>query len=218
MEDNNTVSKFKELIYRLRGKRKKIFLMGYSHSGKTTILKVLNDKRNVTPQEIEQNTNGTVPYKIEYGSFLITSNDRAGREEVYYQPEFDKIIKDSNYFLYVINADFYIRASKNQLTDKECCQYDDYRQILETIPSWLKELSDRAEKNNKRLVVVFSHADEYLEKINKRNNQEGRQYMKDMMVGEKGLMKGFSQLDTIVADVTKIREVEQIINKLISKQ
>lgn len=93
----NVLTKITDLIVG----RNRVEFVGVSGSGKSTILKVLKEKKDISPQEVDIKTHGTHTFLGEFEGLKIRCIDYAGTEDVVSDPEFFNLIKNSHYVIYI---------------------------------------------------------------------------------------------------------------------
>lgn len=206
----NELSWAKRFIRTLLNNRDKIMMTGYAGSGKTTMLTVLDKRRDVTDEDVRRNTSGQEVYRIGYKTdngnrVFIKSTDIAGLDTVVNQTDFDKLLKDHKYFVYIINVDSFL-SGKYSTSEQE------------TILSWYRHVYYHAKKFNRPMILVLSHADQYLSGIGK-DYTVGNKHteIRDKFFGANGILSvlGCISPDEI-ANIQKYDEVKKIIDKLIS--
>lgn len=190
----------------LTGKRKTIMLTGFSGSGKTTIITVLGTKGDVSDDDVTKETSGFISYHIGFETsdgkkIYIRTDDSAGVPKVVEDEEFKKRLKKHHYILYLLNVNQFIKggAHNNEMS-----------------LSWLKEIAKFARENNKPMMLILTHADEYLKSVGKEYTDENKSEIRSKFLGYNGyLSKVKFFCETEVANVQSYEEVKRIIEKLI---
>lgn len=190
--------------------RDKIMMTGYTGSGKTTMLTVLDKRRNVTDEDVRRNTTIDV-FRIGYQTktgkkVYIKSIDTAGLKTTVNTEEFSKLLNKHKYFVFLINVDSYLGG-----------KYDNSEK--ETIISWFLDIYYHAKRYNRNLILVLSHADQYLDRIGKAYTEENKySEIREKFFGKEGIISSISNCDVKdkIANVHIYDEVRDIIDKLIS--
>lgn len=193
------------LIKLLTGRRKTIILTGFAGSGKTTIITVLGTKGDVSDEDVMTETTGFIPYHIGFETsdgkkLYIRTDDSGGLPTVVEDEEFKKRLKKHHYILYLLNVNEFIKGGAHN----------------EISLSWLKEIAKFARENNKPMMLVLTHADEYLKSVGKKYTEENKSEIRNKFLGYNGyLSKVKFFCETEVANVQSYEEVKRIIEKLI---
>ena len=205
MEDVKELRLFQRFVRRITGRRKTIMLAGYSGSGKTTILTVLHLKRDVTDDDVKRRTGGLTKYYLEYKtnkgtSIFIKSADMGGLPKDVNDPIFDKELKKHDYIIYFLNVYEFMKV------------YD--AAAKEWSLTWLQKINQFARDNGKLMLLVLSHADEYLKKVeNKEYSKANKAIIRELFFSDDGLL---SKLDyscnNKIENVQKFNDVKEIIN------
>ena len=203
--DIKELGRIQRLFARITGKRRTIMLAGYAHSGKTTILTVLHLKRDVTDEDVERNTGGLKRYYLEYKtnkdkSIYIKSVDTGGTPMTVNDPIFDEELKRHDYIIYFLNVYEFVKV------------YD--AAAKEWSLTWLQKINQFARDNGKLMLLVLSHADEYLKKVeNKEYSKANKAIIRELFFSDDGLL---SKLDYscnyMIENVQKFSDVKEIIN------
>lgn len=200
---------FKRAAYSLIGRRKTIMLAGYTGSGKTTVLTVLSKRRNLTRDEVEKQTIGAVKKNIEYETkdhkkMYIKSVDMAGLPIVVNGQEFRKKIESHHYIIYMLNVERFVNG--NNPHENNLCL------------AWLQKVNEIAKNNGKPMLLVLSHADEFLKSLREENPYANYATIRYLFLSDKGyLSKVNFNCETVVANVLKYEEVQSIIEIIIKK-
>ena len=210
----NELSVPKRIKYGALGKRRKIFLTGYSGAGKTAILTVLDKGRDVEPKEVPEITNGLEKYFIEFiakdgKGVFIKSDDIAGEASNYDTKEITKRLKKHDYILHLLNT--YSFMNEMEPHKKLKCK------------AWLKHIFEIAKKDKKPFMLVLTHADlvhDPNEKEGKRSlpivTEERKREFRKLFLGDAGLLSDTGiNCKVEVANVLKYDEVEEIISELL---
>ena len=184
-------------------------MTGYTGSGKTTILTVLDKHRDVTDEDIRRDTSNDVLYRIGYTTakgkkVFIKSTDTAGLEARVNKTDFVKLLNEYKYFVYIINVDSYL-GGVYTYQDKEI------------VIKWYKEIYDHAKNTHRPMILVLSHADTYLKRIKKPDTKENRDSeIRNKFFGANGILSilGCNPPDEM-ANIQKFKEVQRIMDRLI---
>lgn len=205
--DIKELGRIKRFVARLKGKRRTIMLSGYSGSGKTTVLTVLGLNRDVTDKDVTKRTTGMKRFHIEYetneGEMLyIKSVDTEGLAKTVNDNRFEKEVLRHRYVLYLLNVNEFVNGN-----DKAANEYS---------LTWLQKINILARKNKKVMMLILSHADEYLQSIGEEYTEGNKTIIRDLFLSDSGLLSGVKyNCEVMVADVQKIKEVRSIIDHLI---
>ena len=158
MNANNIkeIGRLKRLFARIAGKRRTIMLSGYSGSGKTTILTVLGLNRDVVDEDVKKRTAGIIRYHIEYETkegekLYIKSVDSEGLAKTVNDSLFEKELKKHRYILYLLNVNEFVNGNNKAANEYSL--------------TWLQKINILARENKKVMMLILSHADEYLQSI-----------------------------------------------------
>ncbi len=209
MNANNIkeIGRLKRLFARIAGKRRTIMLSGYSGSGKTTILTVLGLNRDVVDEDVKKRTTGIKRYHIEYETkggekLYIKSVDSEGLAKTVNDSLFEKELKKHRYILYLLNVNEFVNGNNKVANEYSL--------------TWLQKINDYARNNKKAMMLILSHADEYLHSIGEEYSENNKAIIRDLFLSESGLLSGVKyNCEVKVADVQKIKEVRSIIDSLI---
>lgn len=187
-----------------------IMMTGYTRSGKTTMLTVLDKRRDVTDEDVRRDTTEDV-YRIGYQTktgkkVYIKSVDTAGLPNRVNSEEFSKLLNKHKYFIFLINVDSFLGGI-------------DKNSEKETIIKWFQEIYYHAKRYNRNLILVLSHADQYLDRIGKAYTEENKySEIREKFFGKEGIISSISNCDVKdeIANVHIYDEVRGIIDKLIS--
>ena len=203
--DIKELGRIQRLFARITGKRRTIMLAGYSGSGKTTILTVLHLKRDVTDEDVKRYTQGLTRYYLEYKtnkgkSIYIKSVDTPGVPMAVNDPIFEEELKKHDYIIYFLNVYEFVKG--NNAAAKEWSL------------TWLQKINKFARDNGKLMLLILSHADKYLEKVeNKEYSKANKAIIREMFFSDSGLL---SRLDYscnyMIENVQKFSDVKEIIN------
>lgn len=201
------LGRIKRLIARLKGKRRTIMLSGYSGSGKTTVLTVLGLNRDVTDKDVTTRTTGMKRFHIEYETnegekLYIKSVDTEGLAKTVNDDRFEKEVLRHRYVLYLLNVNEFVNGNNKAANEYSL--------------TWLQKINILARKNKKVMMLILSHADEYLQSIGEEYSEGNKTIIRDLFLSDSGLLSGVKyNCDVMVADVQKIKEVRNIIDHLI---
>ncbi len=201
------IGRLKRMFAFIAGKRRTIMLSGYSGSGKTTILTVLGLNRDVTDKDVKRRTTAMkrvhIEYKTKEGEKLyIKSVDMDGSDKTVNDKAFEKELLRHRYILYLLDVNGFVNGNK-----KEANEYS---------LSWLQRINDLARENKKVMMLILSHADEYLKSIGEEYSEGNKAIIRDLFLSDSGLLSGVKyNCEVMVADVQKIKEVKSIIDHLI---
>lgn len=209
MNTNNIkeLGRIKRLIARLKGKRRTIMLSGYAGSGKTTVLTVLGLNRDVTDKDVKERTTGMKRFHIAYETnegeeLYIKSVDTEGLAKTVNDNRFEKEVLRHRYVLYLLNVNEFVNGNNKAANEYSL--------------TWLQKINDLARKNKKVMMLILSHADEYLQSIGEEYSEGNKTIIRDLFLSDSGLLSGVKyNCDVMVADVQKIKEVRDIIDHLI---
>lgn len=209
MNTNNIkeLGRIKRLIARLKGKRRTIMLSGYAGSGKTTVLTVLGLNRDVTDKDVKKRTTGMKRFHIAYETnegekLYIKSVDTEGLAKTVNDNRFEKEVLRHRYVLYLLNVNEFVNGNNKAANEYSL--------------TWLQKINDLARKNKKVMMLILSHADEYLQSIGEEYSEGNKTIIRDSFLSDSGLLSGVKyNCDVMVADVQKIKEVRDIIDHLI---
>lgn len=185
-------------------------MTGYTRSGKTTMLTVLDKRRDVTDEDVRRDTTEEM-YRIGYQTktgkkVYIKSVDTAGLPSRVNSEEFSKLLNKHKYFIFLINVDSFLGGI-------------DKNSEKETIIKWFQEIYYHAKRYNRNLILVLSHADQYLDRIGKAYTEENKySEIREKFFGKEGIISSISNCDVKdeIANVHIYDEVRGIIDKLIS--
>ena len=208
----NRLSGAKRFKYRVSGKRKKILLTGYSGAGKTTILTVLDKRRDVEPKEVPEITDHDtyfIEFKTKGGKgVFIKSDDVSGDATIYEKEAIAKLLKKHDYILYLLDTYSFMNEMKPH--EKLKCK------------AWLKHIFEIAKEDKKPFMLVLSHADlvpDPNEKDGKRSlpiTEERKRELRKLFLGDAGLLSDTGiNCKVEVANVLKYDAVKEIINELL---
>lgn len=198
--------------------RKRIAIVGYSGSGKTTFVKVLESGNDVEPENITSETSGMNQIVAKFGKWKIRVRDTAGRHDIYEKEENTKWLKDAHYIIYFFDCYRYLEAKlHNKIPIHK--QYDYVREYEGEEPeqikgytfcieSWLKKLIKLAEKNKKKMFIVATHYDLY----ELANSGANRQDVRRLLISK--LLHDNHSIGIALGDVTKRNSVEYILKQL----
>ena len=209
MNTNNikAIGRLKRLFARIAGKRRTIMLSGYSGSGKTTILTVLGLNRDVVDEDVNKRTSGIICYHIEYETkegekLYIKSVDSEGLAKTVNDSLFEKELEKHRYILYLLNVNEFVNGNNKAANEYSL--------------TWLQKINILARKNKKVMMLILSHADEYLQSIGEEYTEGNKTIIRDLFLSDSGLLSGVKyNCEVMVADVQKIKEVRSIIDHLI---
>ena len=209
MSTNNIkeLGRIKRLFARITGKRRTIMLAGYSGSGKTTILTVLGLNRDVKDEDVQKRTTGIKCYHVEYKTkngetLYIKSVDSEGLPKTVNDSLFMKELKKSRYILYLLNVNEFVNGHNKAANENSL--------------SWLQSTNQFARDNKKVMMLVLSHADEYLYSIGEEYSESNKAKIRELFLSDNGLLLGVKfNCEVEVADVQKLKEVRKIIDHLI---
>lgn len=209
MSANNIkeLGRIKRLFARITGKRRTIMLAGYSGSGKTTILTVLGLNRDVKDEDVQKRTTGIKHYHVEYKTkkgetLYIKSVDSEGLPKTVNDPIFKKELKKHRYILYLLDVNEFVNGNK-----KAAKEYS---------KAWLQYTNELAIESKKSMILILSHADEYLHNIGEEYSESNKGIIRELFLSDSGLLSGVKyNCEVMVADVQKIKEVRNIIDHLI---
>lgn len=209
MNANNIkeIGRLKRLFARIAGKRRTIMLSGYSGSGKTTILTVLGLNRDVVDEDVKKRTAGIIRYHIEYETkegekLYIKSVDSEGLARTVNDSLFEKELKKHRYILYLLNVNEFVNGNNKAANEYSL--------------TWLQKINILARENKKVMMLILSHADEYLQSIGEEYTEGNKTIIRDLFLSDSGLLSGVKyNCEVMVADVQKIKEVRSIIDHLI---
>ena len=182
-------------------------LTGYSGAGKTTILTALGKCDDVSDEDVKIRTTGFIRYHIEYETndgekLYIRSDDSEGLTKTVNDEEFEKRLKAHHYILYLLNVNEFVNGRDKSKNDR-CL-------------AWLQEVNKFAKKNNKTMLLVLTHADEYLNSVGEEYYESNKAIIRDAFLGDKGYLSEVKySCEAMVANVQKYNEVREIIEKLI---
>lgn len=170
----------------LFGKRKNIELVGLTGAGKSTILKTLKIARDLTDKEYSsEHSQGRVVYKLKYktkdgNTIYIRSVDGRGYSSYYNSKEYEHDLKKSDYIVYLINVNLYLRLINGMELDEEdkkkFKKQESIRKAKEQTESWLFGSHEHIQRNpKKKMIILATHSDEYLKAINVTDNAKGRE-------------------------------------------
>ena len=209
MNTNNIkeIGRLKRLFARIAGKRRTIMLSGYSGSGKTTILTVLGLNRDVVDEDVNKRTSGIICYHIEYETkegekLYIKSVDSEGLAKTVNDSLFEKELEKHRYILYLLNVNEFVNGNNKVANEYSL--------------TWLQKINILARKNKKVMMLILSHADEYLQSIGEEYTEGNKTIIRELFLSDSGLLSGVKyNCEVMVADVQKIKEVRSIIDHLI---
>ena len=209
MNTNNikAIGRLKRLFARIAGKRRTIMLSGYSGSGKTTILTVLGLNRDVVDEDVNKRTSGIIRYHIEYETkegekLYIKSVDSEGLAKTVNDSLFEKELEKHRYILYLLNVNEFVNGNNKVANEYSL--------------TWLQKINILARKNKKVMMLILSHADEYLQSIGEEYTEGNKTIIRELFLSDSGLLSGVKyNCEVMVADVQKIKEVRSIIDHLI---
>lgn len=209
MNTNNIkeIGRLKRLFARIAGKRRTIMLSGYSGSGKTTILTVLGLNRDVVDEDVNKRTSGIIRYHIEYETkegekLYIKSVDSEGLAKTVNDSLFEKELEKHRYILYLLNVNEFVNGNNKVANEYSL--------------TWLQKINILARKNKKVMMLILSHADEYLQSIGEEYTEGNKTIIRELFLSDSGLLSGVKyNCEVMVADVQKIKEVRSIIDHLI---
>lgn len=209
MNTNNikAIGRLKRLFARIAGKRRTIMLSGYSGSGKTTILTVLGLNRDVVDEDVNKRTSGIIRYHIEYETkegekLYIKSVDSEGLAKTVNDSLFEKELEKHRYILYLLNVNEFVNGNNKAANEYSL--------------TWLQKINILARKNKKVMMLILSHADEYLQSIGEEYTEGNKTIIRELFLSDSGLLSGVKyNCEVMVADVQKIKEVRSIIDHLI---
>lgn len=209
MNTNNIkeIGRLKRLFARIAGKRRTIMLSGYSGSGKTTILTVLGLNRDVVDEDVNKRTSGIICYHIEYETkegekLYIKSVDSEGVAKTVNDSIFEKELEKHRYILYLLNVNEFVNGNNKVANEYSL--------------TWLQKINILARKNKKVMMLILSHADEYLQSIGEEYTEGNKTIIRELFLSDSGLLSGVKyNCEVMVADVQKIKEVRSIIDHLI---
>lgn len=209
MNTNNikAIGRLKRLFARIAGKRRTIMLSGYSGSGKTTILTVLGLNRDVVDEDVNKRTSGIICYHIEYETkegekLYIKSVDSEGLAKTVNDSLFEKELEKHRYILYLLNVNEFVNGNNKVANEYSL--------------TWLQKINILARKNKKVMMLILSHADEYLQSIGEEYTEGNKTIIRELFLSDSGLLSGVKyNCEVMVADVQKIKEVRSIIDHLI---
>ena len=163
--DIKELGRIKRLFARITGKRRTIMLAGYSGSGKTTILTVLGLNRNVKDEDVQKRTTGIKLYHIEYQTkngetLYIKSVDPEGLPKTVNDTPFMKELKKNRYILYLLNVNEFVNGHNKAANENSM--------------TWLQSTNQFARDNKKAMMLVLSHADEYLSSIGEEYSENNK--------------------------------------------
>lgn len=116
--------------------------------------------------------------------------------------EFEKRLKAHHYILYLLNVNQFVNG--HDKSNNERCL------------SWLQEVNKFAKRNKKPMMLILTHADEYLSSIRKEYTDANKAIIRDLFLGDKGYLSEVKYSCVArVANVQKYREVRAIIEELI---
>lgn len=198
--------------------RNRVEFVGVSGSGKSTILKVLEKRKDISPQEIEKMTNGTHTFLGEFEGVKIRCIDYQGREDVVSNPKFYNIIEDSHYVIYIFDCNRYLEEKLHKQLPIHP-QYDIYHKYGENAPDaiekhikqvegWLKRIIDCSSKLHKKFLIVGTHKDLFL-LANPDKNIEDINIMLNQT-----LLSKYHSAKALFIDATKIEEARIMIEAL----
>lgn len=208
------IGKLQRLVGFLTGKRKTIMLTGYTGAGKTTVLTALEKRDDVSDEDMSKkiHTSGFLSHYFEYETthgekLYIKSDDSEGLEKAVNDEEFEKRLKKHHYILYLLNVHQYV--NKNDRDENERCK------------AWLQQVSKVANNNKKVMMLVLTHADEYLVNIKEECSEINKAKIRMKFLGDGGYLSDVKFKccrDTKVANVRKYTEVREIIEDLIQSR
>ena len=209
MNTNNIkeLGRIKRIVARLKGKRRTIMLAGYAGSGKTTVLTVLGLNRDVTDEDVTKRTTGMKRFHIEYETnegenLYIKSVDTEGLDKTVNDNRFEKEVLRHRYILYLLNVNEFVNGNKKAANEYSL--------------TWLQKINILARENKKVMMLILSHADEYLQSIGEEYTEGNKTIIRDLFLSDSGLLSGVKyNCAVMVADVQKIKEVRSIIDHLI---
>ncbi len=209
MNTNNIkeIGRLKRLFARIAGKRRTIMLSGYAESGKTTLLTVLGLNRDVVDEDVNKRTSGIICYHIEYETkegekLYIKSVDSEGLAKTVNDSLFEKELEKHRYILYLLNVNEFVNGNNKVANEYSL--------------TWLQKINILARKNKKVMMLILSHADEYLQSIGEEYTEGNKTIIRELFLSDSGLLSGVKyNCEVMVADVQKIKEVRSIIDHLI---
>lgn len=189
-------------------------LTGYSGAGKTTVLTALKKRDDVSDEDMSKKirTQGFLQHYFEYETIngekmYIKSDDSEGLEKAVNDEEFEKRLKKHHYILYLLNVHQFVNG--NDRGENEKCK------------AWLQQVSKVANNNKKVMMLVLTHADEYLGSIKEEYSDINKAKIRMLFLGDGGYLSDVKFKccrDTKVANVRKYNEVREIIEDLIQSK
>ena len=132
----------------------------------------------------------------------IKSVDSEGLPKTVNDTPFMKELKKNRYILYLLNVNEFVNGHNKAANENSM--------------TWLQSTNQFARDNKKAMMLVLSHADEYLSSIGEEYSESNKAKIRELFLSDNGLLSGVKfNCEVEVADVQKLKEVRKIINHLI---